>query len=61
MPGVEPIRTRVTCSAEGLGRLHRDRATRNDFIDAVLDGPMRHGRAGRPERDRLIDRKERSA
>ena len=36
----------VSAEGLGLGRLHRDRTTRNDFIDAVIDG-MIHGRRQR--------------
>lgn len=37
----------VSAEGLGLGRLHRDRTTRNDFIDAVIDG-MAYGRRQRP-------------
>lgn len=36
----------VSAEGLGLGRLHRDRTTRNDFIDAVIDG-MAYGRRQR--------------
>ena len=36
----------VSAEGLGLGRLHRDRTTRNDFIDAVIDG-LAYGRSQR--------------